>query len=170
MNMNVTKLKKNVLNIKNLYSMMMWKQNMAGFAWGCEMCIIPITLFWYHCGCAWMLSVVCVACVCHTNHWASTRPCGWFYIGGAYSYVGGVRDCIFPKICLGGSPLQEERVSYWFGAKVHSSYAFIKDLQYISPLELFVSGVLAWLHAGMVGKECFSYLVLWNKFWFIRVA
>ena len=67
-------------------------------------------LFWYHCGREWTLSIVRVACVCVTH--VVGRPLD--YVGG-FTYEGHTWRCVWggilPKICLGGSPLQEGRVS-----------------------------------------------------------
>ena len=47
--------------------------------WGCEMCIMPIKLFWYHCRRTWTLSVVRVAWVYHARRmgWYPSQDLSW---------------------------------------------------------------------------------------------
>jgi len=90
--------------------------------------------------------------------------------------LGGVCGVVsFPRFVLGAPPCRRGGFHSSFVRKCTHQTHLIKGLQYISPLALFVSGVLACLHAGMVGEDCFPHktpiwfcLIVLNKRWHIH--
>ena len=132
---------------------------------------MPIKLFWYHCRRTWTLRIVRIGCLCHARRWASPPPCGGFHIGGAHLEV-----CVgwYPSqdLSLGAPLCRRGGFDSGFVLKCTHQTHLIKGLQYVSPLALFVSGVLACFYAGMAKKNCFPHktqiwfcLIVLNKRW-----
>ena len=101
--------------------------------------------------------------MCHARRWASTWPCGGSHI--MRGTLGGVCGVVpFPSFVLGAPLCRRGGFHSSFVLKCTHQMHLIKGLQYISPPALFMSGVLAYLHAGMVGEDWgwwWSWVTLW---------
>ena len=140
------------------------------------MCCLPIKLLWYRIltyVTRWTLCVQCLrkagrlACCAHYVGSQRSQLTLWGVFGGRYHSQEGSWV----------SPSQGGRGYSGFVPKCTHQTHLIKGLQYISRLALFVSGVLACLHAGMVGEDCFPHktpiwfwLIVLNKRWHTHIS
>ena len=128
------------------------------------MCCLPIKLLWY-----WILTYVtrwklCLQCLRNAGHLA----CCAHYVGSQRSQLtlwGVFEERYHSQEGSWVSPSQVGRGYSGFVPKCTHQTHLIKGLQYISPLALFVSGVLACLHAGMVGEDCFPHKHQFGFIW-----
>jgi len=99
------------------------------------------------------LSVVRAACVHHAHRMAYPQQCGGFHI--VRGTLGGVFGVVsFPRCVLGAPPCRRGGVLAVSCQSLLIRRIKSKGLQYIRALPPCVSGVLACLHAGLVGQEC----------------